>query len=188
MRIVGGKLRGRRIRPPANLKARPTTDMAKEALFNVLANLIDLSGAAVLDLFFGSGGISLEFHSRGASEVVSVDVDPVSKKFLEQTIREFGLKGMRTVQADVFKMLKNPRKQFDLVFADPPYADPRFPELPDQILNGGWLRPEGILIIEHGEEHDFSAHPLQFMHKRYGSVNFSFFKNTVADSGFGDKA
>lgn len=175
MRVVGGKLKGRRITPPAKLKARPTTDMAKEALFNVLANLADIEGASVVDFFSGSGGISLEFHSRGATDVISVDVDPVAKGFLEKTIKDWKLEGMRAVKADVFKMIKKPQRAFDFVFADPPYADPRFPEMPEMIMGAGWLRSGGILIIEHSDAHDFSKHRFFHGHKQYGSVNFSFF-------------
>lgn len=157
------------------MKARPTTDMAKEALFNVLANLADIRGASVIDFFSGSGGISLEFHSRGAAEVIAVDVDPVAKGFLESTIKDWKLEGIRAVKADVFKMIKNPQRAFDFVFADPPYADPRFSELPDMFMDSGWVRIGGYLIIEHSDAQDFSEHRFFHGHKQYGSVNFSFF-------------
>lgn len=175
MRVVGGKLKGHRFSPPARLKARPTTDMAKEALFNVLLNITQLEGATVLDLFSGSGGISLEFWSRGAAQVVAVDVDPIAKSFLEKTIKDWNVDGIRVVKADIFKMLKKAQQSFDIVFVDPPYADPRFPELPAILLNEGWVKPGGWLIIEHSDNHNFQLAPYFKMHKQYGSVNFSFF-------------
>lgn len=175
MRVVGGKLKGRRITPPAKLRARPTTDMAKEALFNVLNNLISYEGMSVLDLFSGSGGISLEFWSRGAAEVVAVDVDPVAKAFLEKTVREWGVEGIRMVQADIFKMLKKSQQSFDIVFVDPPYADPRFPVLPGILMDGGWIKDGGWLIMEHSDKHDYQEAEHFHSHKQYGSVNFSFF-------------
>jgi 16S rRNA (guanine(966)-N(2))-methyltransferase RsmD len=175
MRVVGGKLKGRRITPPIKLKARPTTDMAKEALFNVLENITEMHGASVLDLFFGSGGISLEFWSRGAAEVVAVDVDPISKGFLEKIVIDWQVDGIRVVKADIFKMLKNAQRSFDIVFADPPFADPRFPVLPDTIIEGKWIKPGGWLIVEHNDAHDFQKHKYFHSHKKYGSVNFSFF-------------
>ncbi len=183
MRIVGGSLKGRRFNPPAKMKARPTTDMAKEALFNVLSNLIDFEDIEVLDLFCGGGGISLEFCSRGASLVVAVDVDPLVKPYLDKTAAAWDLHNLKTVKADVFKMLKNPQQQFDVVFADPPYADPRFAALPETLLGGNWLKPNGLLILEHGEQHSFEQHTALVMHKHYGSVNFSIFRKGTSLSG-----
>jgi 16S rRNA (guanine(966)-N(2))-methyltransferase RsmD len=180
MRVVGGSLRGRRFYPPAKIKARPTTDIAREALFNVLDQHIDFKGLQVLDLFFGTGGISLEFISRGAAEVIAIDIDIVSKKFLDQIVKDWELKNLRVVKADVFKLIKNPNAAFDLVFADPPYADPRFPELPDMILDSGWVKPGGWLILEHSDAHTYAFHKAFSFHKSYGSVNFSFFQKETA--------
>lgn len=176
MRVISGTLKGRKYYPPPKIKARPTTDLAREALFNVLIREINISGIEVLDLFYGTGSISLEFISRGAKSVIAIDIDIVSKKFLEGIVEAWGIKNLRIVKADVFKLIKNPNASFDLVFADPPYADPRFPELPDMILNSGWLRPGGLLILEHNEEHSYTFHPNFALHKTYGNVNFTFFQ------------
>lgn len=175
MRVVGGKYKGRRFSPPAKMKARPTTDFAKEALFNILENIAEINGASVLDLFCGSGGISLEFASRGAQHIVSIDVDPLAKSFLEKTIEKWEITEIRPVKADVFKVLKNRKDAFDIVFVDPPYADPRFGTLPSLILGGGWVKSNGWLIIEHSTQTDFKEELHFHSQKNYGSVNFSFF-------------
>ncbi len=176
MRVIAGSLRGRKFYPPTKIKARPTTDIAREALFNLLAQELDLRGLEILDLFYGTGGISLEFVSRGVKQVTAIDIDIVSKKFLEKIVEDWDIKNLRVVKADVFKLVKNPNASFDLVFADPPYADPRFPELPDMIIQSGWLRPGGWLILEHNDDHSYELHPDFLFHKNYGSVNFSFFR------------
>lgn len=176
MRVVGGMHKGRRFSPPANMKARPTTDFAKEALFNVLENISHIAQATVLDLFCGSGGISLEFSSRGAKQIVAIDVDPLSKAFIEKTTAKWGVENIRVVKADVFKVLKKPKGSFDFVFVDPPYADPRFATLPKTILEGGLVREGGWLIIEHSKSTNFAHEPHFHSHKIYGSVNFSFFQ------------
>lgn len=177
MRIISGRFKGRRLTPPANIKARPTTDMAREALFNVLQNELEIHGADVLDLFSGTGAISLEFISRGANSATAIDVEHLSKRFLDEIKKEWKIDNLKTVKADIFKLLKKADRSFDIVFADPPYADPRFPELPDMIFDSGWVKQDGLLILEHGPEHNFQFNPRFQSHRQYSSVNFSFFRN-----------
>ncbi len=176
MRVIGGKYKGRKLYPPAGMKARPTTDLAREGLFNILANIATIEHSNVLDLFCGTGGISLEFISRGAQKVIAVDVETKSKLFIEGICREWEIKNLRVVKADIFKLVNKANEQFEIVFADPPYADPRFAQLPDMILSSGWVKPGGILILEHGESNNYESHPSLEMHRAYGGVNFSFFR------------
>ncbi|MCH2214132.1 MAG: RsmD family RNA methyltransferase [Flavobacteriales bacterium] len=176
MRIVGGKFKARRFEAPKSIKARPTTDMAKEGLFNVLYHKNLLTGVNVLDLFFGIGGISLEFVSRGAESVTSVDVNPISKKHLLSLVKKWEIRNLRVVQADVFKLFKSPKGIFDIVFADPPYAEKKIIEIPDLVMETGWLGNNGTFILEHGHENDFAWHPNFFEHHKFGNVHFSMFR------------
>ncbi len=179
MRIISGTHRGRIINPPRNLRARPTTDFAKENLFNVLANRVDLEQCDVLDLFSGTGSISYEFCSRGARSVVSVEINAVHHNFIRTTARSFGMEQLHAVKANAFLYLKScPKRRFDIVFADAPYDLPESERIIPLVLEGGILREEGLLIFEHSDRLDFSAHP-QFVEQRvYGSVHFSFFKQS----------
>lgn len=176
MRIISGKFKGRRLSPPKNIKARPTTDMAREALFNVLSADWDFSNVKVLDLFTGTGAVSLEFISRGAKSVTAIDIEMISKRFISQTIREWEIDNMRIVRADVLKLASKANESFDIVFADPPYGHKRFAEIPQLILDSGWLAKDGLLIVEHSEDHNFEDHPNFSAHRSYGTVNFSFFR------------
>lgn len=176
MRIISGKFKGRRLNPPGKIHARPTTDMGRESLFNLLNNEIDFTAVHVLDLFAGTGAISIEFLSRGAKSATAVDIHYESKKFIDTVKKQWGLKNLRAVKADVYKIVKKPEGSFDIVFADPPYDDPRYRELPELLLNSGWVKPDGLLIIEHGKDHNFEENPHFAFHRKYGSVNFSFFK------------
>ncbi len=176
MRIVSGRCRGRVIVPPAQLKARPTTDFAKENLFNVLSNRYDFEELTVLDLFSGTGSISYEFASRGSRRVVSIESNAVHQRFISETARKLSLDAIQSVRTNVFVYLKHCREQFDLIFADPPYALEGVDGLPALILQGGWLKPDGIFILEHSKQKDFSSYPGFFERRVYGSVNFSFFK------------
>jgi 16S rRNA (guanine(966)-N(2))-methyltransferase RsmD len=176
MRVVGGKFKARRFEAPKQIKARPTTDMAKEALFNILTHQDLLTNVSVLDLFFGIGGMSLEFISRGAEHVTAVDVSPLSRKHLLAIAKDWEIKNLKVVQADVFNLFKSPKGKFDIVFADPPYAEKRIPELPDLVWNTGWLSEGGLFILEHGRETDLSEHPRFSEHHKLGNVHFSFFR------------
>lgn len=176
MRIISGKYRGRTITPPRNLRARPTTDFAKENLFNVLQNLVDIESCDVLDLFAGTGSISYEFCSRGAQSVTSVEINAVHHNFIRNTARELGIENLYAVKANAFLYLKSCPKQFDLVFSDAPYDLERSEEIIPLVLESEILRPEGIFIFEHSKEKDFSDHPLFWQLRSYGSVQFSFFK------------
>jgi len=176
VRIVGGKFKARRFEAPKSIKARPTTDMAREGLFNVLHHQNLIEGKNVLDLFFGVGGLTLEFISRGAKTVTSVDVSPLSKKHLHEMRKNWEIENLKIVQADVFKMLKKPKGEFDIVVADPPYADPRMLKLPDLVLKTGWIDASGLFILEHGKEADFTEHPNVVAQHQFGNVHFSFFK------------
>lgn len=179
MRIISGKYRHRRFEVPRTFKARPTTDFAKEGLFNMLANsYVDFDEApAALDLFAGTGSISLELLSRGCSRVVSVEMDTQHFRFLAQTARELADPAWALLRSDVFRYLQRPHETFDLIFADPPYALERLPELPALVMQAGVLNSGGLFVLEHGQKQDFSAAPHFVDHRAYGSVNFSFFRN-----------
>ena len=176
MRIISGLYRGRAINPPRNLRARPTTDFAKENLFNVLGNLVDFEECDVLDLFSGTGSISYEFASRGARSVTSVEINSVHHNFIRQTAAQLGIRNLFAVKANVFLYLKSCPKQFDLIFSDAPYDLEGSEQVIDLVLAGGLLREEGFLVFEHSRGKNFSAHPNFWQQRSYGSVQFSFFK------------
>jgi 16S rRNA (guanine(966)-N(2))-methyltransferase RsmD len=176
MRIITGKYKGRRFDVPRTFKARPTTDFAKENLFNVLTGYIDFEDATALDLFSGTGSITLELLSRGCRQVISVENDMQHRRFIAKTLEELGDEGGISIKGDVFKFVERCHEEFDFIFADPPYALKELGTLPTVILNQGILKPEGIFVLEHGKDYDFSNHPLCFDQRVYGSVHFSFFK------------
>lgn len=176
MRIITGQYKGRHFDIPRTFKARPTTDFAKENIFNVLLQHVDFDGASALDLFSGTGSISLELVSRGCRQVVSVELDRDHHRFIADCLKKLGTQACIPLRGDVFRFLKSCRQQFDLVFADPPYALTELPTLPDLIFEKNLLKPEGVFVLEHGKNHDFANHPHFVEHRAYGSVNFSLFR------------
>ncbi|TVQ88341.1 MAG: methyltransferase domain-containing protein [Bacteroidetes bacterium] len=176
MRIIGGKNQRRQIIAPAKLPVRPTTDMAKEALFNILNNHFDFEEIEVLDLFAGTGNISYEFASRGARQVLAVDINNHCTGFIKQTSEKLNFENLKTVRDDVFHFLAICRITFDIVFADPPYDFERISELPGKVFNAGIIKPGGWLVIEHSDEFIFYDFPYFDQSRRYGKVHFSFFK------------
>lgn len=175
MRIVGGTFGGRVINPPGNLRARPTTDFAKENLFNVLGNLVDFEGIDVLDLFSGTGSISYEFISRGANSVTSVEINAVHHNFIRKTAEAFGMKNLYAVKANVFLYLKSASKQFDIIFSDAPYDLDGAEKVVELVFENNLLRKEGLLIFEHSKNVSFAGHPQLLQTRSYGSVQFSIF-------------
>lgn len=175
MRIISGKFRGRRLMPPKNITARPTTDFAKESLFNLLTNRMDLEGADVLDLFAGTGSISLECVSRGAREVTAVELAHTQQNFIIATSKSLGINNLHLIRGDVFRYLKACSIRYDLIFADPPYALEELHTLPSLIVPA-LLKPGGLFVLEHGDQYDFSGHPHFLDLRTYGSVHFSFFQ------------
>lgn len=176
MRIIGGKFKSRIFRPGKNFKARPTTDFARENLFNILENRYDFENKKVLDLFSGTGSISFEFASRGCQNVTSIELDRFHYRFIESVIETLGIKRIvKALNADVFKFIGRTSEQFDLIFADPPYELDQIAEIPNLILNSNLLNYEGLLVLEHGKTNDFSSHPFFRELRKYGSVHFSFF-------------
>ena len=179
MRIITGRYKGRHFDIPRSFKARPTTDFAKENIFNVLIQYVDFDGATALDLFSGTGSITLELLSRGCQQVVSVELDRDHHRFICDCLKKLEVKGGNAVlplRGDVFRFVKTCKQQFDFIFADPPYALKELPTLPDLIFERQLLKADGIFILEHGKDHDFSQHPHFVEHRQYGSVNFSLFK------------
>ena len=177
MRIISGKFKGRSITPPTNLRARPTTDFAKENLFNVLANYLDFEdGVSALDLFAGTGSISIELVSRGCDRVISVEKDRDHHAFICKIMQEVKTDKCIPIRGDVFKFIKGGREQFDFIFADPPYELQGLETIPSLIFENNLLKEEGLLVLEHGKKDNFEDHP-NFVERRvYGSVNFSFFR------------
>lgn len=177
MRVITGKYKGRHFDVPRTFKARPTTDFAKENLFNVLKGYIDFDEEpTALDLFSGTGSITLELLSRGCSRVVSVEADSLHYSFICGFVEKLQDLNAFPVRANVFRFLSKCHEQFDFIFADPPYALPQLEQLPDIILSHQLLREDGLFVLEHGKTQDFSNHPRFVDHRAYGSVNFSFFK------------
>lgn len=177
MRIITGLYKGRHFEIPRSFKARPTTDFAKENIFNVMNGFIDFEDATALDLFAGTGSISLELLSRGCRQVVSVEMDRDHANFIRQCMQKIGTEKDILIRVDVFKFLKSCHQQFDFIFADPPYQLLELDNIPSLILQDGFLKENGILVLEHGKQHDFSALPFFIDHRSYGSVNFSIFRN-----------
>ena len=177
MRIISGTHKGKVIFPDKNFRARPTTDFAKENLFNVLNNYIDIEGAVVLDLFSGTGSISYEFASRGAERIVSVELNYNHYSFIKKTIVQLGFKNINVFKTDVFIACKKLKGQsFDIIFADPPYDLEKIMDIPAAIFDNELLAPDGLAIIEHPGTVDFSSAPFFSEHRQYGSVNFSIFR------------
>ncbi len=177
MRIIGGKLRGKSFNPPAGYKARPTTDFAKEGLFNTLDNEFWFDDLSVLDLFGGTGSIAFEFASRGAGSVISVEMNPMNAGFIKRAAASLGLSSVvQTVHHNVFDFLPLCTRRFDIVFADPPYALEGLDTLPDKVLSHGLVVEGGYFILEHPAEYNFAAHPSFVKEKKYGNVHFSFFR------------
>lgn len=177
MRIIRGKYGRRRFDVPKNITARPTTDFARENLFNVLENLIDFEGKNALDLFAGTGAISFELLSRECATVTSVEKASTQYAFIKKVSETLGCTNHRTIKGDVWKYVPAARQKFDLVFADPPYDMDRFDEIPELVLNSGILAPGALFIIEHSGKHDFSHLPGYIDHRTYGSVNFTIFRS-----------
>ena len=176
MRIITGKYKGRYFEIPRTFKARPTTDFAKENIFNVLNGYIDFEGATALDLFSGTGSIALEMVSRGCRQVVSVELDRDHHRFITDCLKKLDTKACIPLRGDVFRFLKSCRQQFDFIFADPPYALEELPAIPGLVLDKNILSEGGVFVFEHGKNHDFSSHPRFKEHRAYGSVNFSIFQ------------
>ncbi len=176
MRIIGGKYKGRRIVPPGNFKARPTTDFAREGLFNILNNRVDFETATVLDLFSGTGSISYEFASRGAAAVHLVEKDLKHISGIRRIIKEFGFGNIKPIHIDVKAYLKTCSIRYDIVFADPPYELSWLNELPDLVTQADVIKEDGFFILEHPRGLSFNGHKLFFEHRNYGGVNFSFFR------------
>ena len=198
MRIITGKYKGRHFDIPRSFKARPTTDFAKENIFNVLTQYIDFEGAEALDLFSGTGSITLELLSRGCSRVVSVELDRDHHRFIcdcigkllnkqrtntdnngqSEIVRVSPMPNCLPLRGDVFRYIKSCKQQFDFIFADPPYALKELPTIPSLIFERGLLKKNGIFVFEHGKDNDFSDDPHFVEHRCYGSVNFSIFRTT----------
>jgi 16S rRNA (guanine(966)-N(2))-methyltransferase RsmD len=176
MRIISGTLKGRLITVPKNFRGRPTTDFAREGLFNMLGHMIDMEGIAVLDLFAGTGAFGLECLSRGAGSVLAIDQQPLHVKFIQQNFDAFGFENAEAMRVDVFRYLNKPDASFDLVFADPPYDLKQLKELPDTILSASLLNETGLLVVEHGKNMDFTAHPACVQSRQFSNVWFSFFR------------
>jgi len=178
MRIITGKYGGRKIKPPVKMPfTRPTTDIAKEGLFNILQNNINLDGIRTLDLFGGTGSISYELASRGAGDLTIVEKDPQMYSFIKKSIAEFGIKNAVVLKEDVFNFINHCNKSFDFIFAGPPYALTRLDDLPSEIYNHHLLEPGGWFVLEHTPDHNFEKELLFKTSRNYGTTVFSIFVN-----------
>lgn len=176
MRIIRGKYGRRRFDVPTNITARPTTDFARENIFNVLENITDIEGKHILDLFAGTGAISIEFLSREAASITAVEKAATQYNFIKKVAAQLGETNLNLIRGDALRFLATASRPYDIVFADPPYDMPGFAAIPAAILNSGAVAPGTIVIVEHNRTHDFSSLPGFMDHRTYGSVNFSIFQ------------
>jgi len=176
MRIISGTYKGRRFQLPKGLMARPTTDFAKEGLFNILNNRLCFDEVRMLDLFAGTGSIGFEFMSRDALSVCCVEQFPLHVRFIRSVIQQLGVTNMMVIEADVFTWIKRARESYDVIFADAPFSDVRLSSIPDLVFASPLLAEGGLLVMEHSKKTDFSKHPRFTEMRHYGSVHFSFFE------------
>jgi len=176
LRIISGKYKGRHIELPDNIRARPTTDFAREGLFDILSNRIDFEKVDVLDLFSGTGSISFEFVSRGTKMVHLVEYDRYNISFIRQNIRALKIENIKPLRLDVRDFLKICKHKYNIIFADPPYDLPWLRDIPDMVFESNILTGDGFLIIEHPGNIKFYDHPFFYEHRKYGRVNFTFFR------------
>ncbi len=186
MRIIRGKYGRRRFNVPTNITARPTTDFARENIFNVLENIMDIEGAKCLDLFAGTGAVSFELLSRGAASVTAIEKSATQARFIEKVKSELGDSNLHLIRTDALRYIRESSSQFDFVFADPPYDLDGFGEIPEMVLRSQLLHPGSIFIIEHSKAYDFSLLPHFTDHRAYGSVNFSIFEIPDKDQSTGE--
>lgn len=161
---------------PTGITARPTTDFARENIFNVVENLMDLEGVRALDLFAGTGAITFELLSRGAAEVTAVERAPVQRSFIRRTAETLGADNLHLVRGDALRYISAARTPFDFIFADPPYDMPDFGEIPGRVIGSALVKEGTLFVMEHSRRYDFSSLPGFFDHRAYGSVNFSLFR------------
>lgn len=183
MRIISGKLGGRRIKPPQKMPhTRPTTDIAKEGLFNILQNRISFDGISTLDLFGGTGSISYELASRGASELTIVEKDPAMHQFIRTTLNELKIENAEVIRMDIFQFLQNHSKQYDFIFAGPPYALGTIDEIPKIILGQSLLATNGVFVLEHTPRNQYELFEGFWFQRNYGTTVFSFFRKNEEGS------
>ncbi len=176
VRIISGTYKGRRLEPPRNITARPTTDFAKEGLFNLLQNRIDFEGIDMLDLFAGTGSIGIECVSRGAREVTAVELAHTQQNFIISICKQLGINNLTVVRGDVFKYIALCNLKYDFIYADPPYQLAQLPTIPDLIFEHNLLKEDGVFVLEHSKNNNFSQHLHFSDHRSYGNVHFTFFK------------
>ncbi len=177
MRIISGTLGGRRIHPPSKMPfTRPTTDIAKEGLFNTLQHLIDFENIETLDLFGGTGSITYELFSRGASKQIIIEKDPKMATFIKENLALFNIQNCSLLQQNIFQYIKNCSQQFDFIFAGPPYALKEIDDIPKLIFEKNMLHPEGIFVLEHTPRNNYEQFPYFINMKTYGTTQFSIFR------------
>jgi 16S rRNA (guanine966-N2)-methyltransferase len=178
MRIIGGEFGGRKVHPPSKMPhTRPTTDIAKEGLFNILQNNVSIEGLKTLDLFGGTGSISYELASRGAIDLTIVEKDAIMHEFIKRTSLELGISNLKVIKMDVFKFLGQCSEQFDFIFAGPPYALQNIDDLPEFIVEKQLLSREGWFVLEHTPRNRYEGYKWFATHRNYGSTVFSIFVN-----------
>ena len=181
MRIISGTMGGRRINPPPNMPyTRPTTDIAKEGLFNILQHQLDFEGLKTLDLFGGTGSISYELASRGAHDLTIVEKDTQMFDFIKKTMAQLKIENVKVVKRDVFQFIESCTESFDFIFAGPPYALTTIDELPVKLFQKPILNEDGWFVLEHTPRNDYSQYPYFKMSRNYGTTIFSFFVKTTS--------
>jgi 16S rRNA (guanine(966)-N(2))-methyltransferase RsmD len=175
LRIISGKYKGRQLHPHKTFNARPTTDFAKESLFNILNNHFYFDRVKVLDLFAGTGGIGLEFFSRGCDQVEMIEIDSKNHRFIADAIKQLGINQVKLIRGDALKYLQSCKPGYDIIFADPPFDLKSISNIPDIVFKRNLLNDEGWLILEHSKSNNFKSHPRFKDERVYGSVHFSIF-------------
>jgi 16S rRNA (guanine966-N2)-methyltransferase len=181
MRIIGGIHKGYILKQPKLEPTRPTTNIAKEALFSIIDNYFNFDNIKVLDLFGGTGSISYEFGSRGTENITTVELDTHAIKFIQKTSEKLNLVGHKILQMNVLDYIENCREEYDVIFAGPPYKMPEIPLIPDKIIERGLIEGEGWFIMEHDPKHNFDRHPHLWTRRNYGQTNFSIFVNKIVN-------